>query len=275
MPNLSVIFTVGFRNLDDAIDLYKMARHQAGTPPITNIPGILGVANTQVWQENGHQRELNIVAHVVNSGLYTNKEIAEVIILGGHQRHMPKNVRRDMIDVVAYLMPWVIAPSITCFQDLINDLDTRIRSQFLARRTPRSRRWKLGRFGLLLKYDMALRIAYAYYQDTGLTTFMPTNVYLNQGARTGAKNLLGCNPPQKMAAAAINPAFSGSGLSDDEIEDFLCVMHPFLSVGGVLPGQVAKVVCGKHQWLINRSLIAKIKRNHPIACMDLLFITKK
>ena len=59
MPNLSVIFTVGFRNLDDAIDLYKMARHQAGTPPITNIPGILGVANTQVWQENGHQRKRN------------------------------------------------------------------------------------------------------------------------------------------------------------------------------------------------------------------------
>ena len=41
MPNLSVIFTVGFQNLDDAIDLYKMARHQAGTPPITNIPGMI------------------------------------------------------------------------------------------------------------------------------------------------------------------------------------------------------------------------------------------
>ena len=274
MASTAIILRTSFQNIDDAIKLYKMARHQSGTPSITDIPGIVASAGNYAWQENSHQRELNIAAHVVNSGLYTDREIAEVIVLGGHQKHMPQNERRDMIDVVAFLKPWIINPALVCFQDIIDSLDVTIRTEFAARQSTRTTRWGLGWFGPLLKYDMALRIAYAHFQASGSTAYFPTEVYLYQGAKTGAKNLLGINPPAKTTAAAINPALATSGLSDEEIEDFLCVMHSFLSLGGVIPGQVAEVVCDRFGWLINRRLAGKIKRNHPIARMDALYIKK-
>lgn len=270
MPNPSVILRTSFQNIDDAIKLYKMARHQSGTPSITDIPGIVAYAGFYIWQENSHQRELNIVAHVVNSGLYSDIEIAKAIALGGHQKRMPMNERRDMIDVVAFLKPWIINPALLNFQDIIDSLDVSICAEFAARRSPLTTRWGLGWFGPLLKYDMALRIAYAHFQATGSTAYLPTTVYLYQGAHTGAKNLLGINSPVKMTAAAIAPALAASGLSEDEVEDFLCVMHPFLTLGGVLPGQVAEVVSDRYHWLINRRLAGKIKRNHPIAGMDTL-----
>ena len=109
------IFDELIQNIDDAIKLYKMARHQSGTPSITDIPGIVAYAGFYIWQENSHQRELNIVAHVVNSGLYSDIEIAKVIALGGHQKRMPMNERRDMIDVVALCIPSSL--SVACFRD--------------------------------------------------------------------------------------------------------------------------------------------------------------
>lgn len=245
-----------------------------GSPSIDNIPGIISYSGNHVLQENGHQRELNIAAHVINSGLYSSREIAEVIVLGGHQSRMPISERRDMIDVVDALKPWIIRPTIASFNDIINRLNVTIKAEFLARRSPRSSRWGLGWFGPLIKYDMALRIAYAHYQLTGSTALMPNVVYLNQGAKTGAEKLLGTKVPAKMASPAINPAFAACGLSEEEIEDFLCVMHPFLILGGVAPGQVSQVVCGQYNWLINSRLASKIKRNHPRACLDILIINK-
>lgn|GEM_PF-3077672 len=267
-----LILRTSLLDLNDAIQLYKMARNHTGTPPLVNRAGIIRCAGKQVWQENGHQRELNISAHVINSGLYTDREIAEVIVLGGHQTRMPINERRDMIDVMSVLKPWIIAPTVLTFQDIIDKLNVTIRAEFLARRTPRSPRWGLGWFGPLLKYDMALRIAYAHFQRTGSATLLPTEVFLTQGAKTGAENLMGIKTPSKMVAAAINPIFATCGLREEEIEDFLCVMHSFLYMGSVLPGQVAEVVCGKYNWLINNRLAIKIKRNHPIARLNILII---
>ena len=274
MPNYSVVLRTSFSSLDDAIKLYKTARNQIVTPSIDDIPGIIGYASNYVFQENGHQRELNIAAHVINSGLYSSREIAEVIVLGGHQSRMPKNDRRDMIDVVDSLKPWIIGPAIASFEDIINSLDVTIRAEFLARRSPRSSRWGLGWFGPLIKYDMALRIAYAHYKSTGSAALMPNAVYLNQGAKTGAEKLLGIKVPAKMAAPAINPAFAVCGLSEEEIEDFLCVMHPFLTVGGVVSGQVTQVICAEYHWLINRRLVSKIKKNHSRARLDIMIINK-
>lgn len=269
MSNYSIVLRTCFRNINDAIKLYMDARHQNGTPFITNISGIRACSGSYIIQENGHQRELNIVAHVVNSGLYSNKEIAEVVVLGDHQKRMPNNFRPIILRIVALYKPWIVSQSISCFQDIIDYIKWTIEPAVAAKCNRRSiKKW----FGPLLKYDMALRIAYAHSQATNSTQLLPTDVYLYQGAQIGADKLLGNKPPEKMPASAIHPALANSGLNDEEIEDFLCVMHPFLALNGIKNGEIAEVITEECKWEYNNILVRKIKRNYPVAQMDILKI---
>ena len=195
----------------------------------------------------GLLKEIEICRKVVASDAFSDAEKAEIILMGGHQWRLMSHhkERNEAIDRLKDAAPWE-RHACTSFEDVYKVVYDAVAD--------------VKYVGPLAWYDAAKRAACCCGCEPDRW------VYLNSGARAGARALLGdervsCSA-KKIETAAFRKYFPT--LSAMHIENLLCIMKAFFKKGGIKLDVEVFFMCGCClRWTCSKELKEKILTLFP------------
>lgn len=192
--------------------------------------------------------ELEVCDILLKSDHFTDREKAEILILGGHQRRLVQmqslnNLREKAIDILAANAPW--KKRYKSFEDLFREIKMLVCI------------FDLDYIGPLTIYDIAKR------QSRYLNCYPKEFVYAWRHSLTGAMNLLKNDINLSKNKQAIIPTSIFSpyflGLDSIDVENILCIMCKCFSYHKVVTTSITIDINFKcHILYVNINLAIKI-----------------